>query len=105
MHIYIYIYLHTHRHMHIGIGVPYNTHTHIHAHIHIRIGVGIPYILYEILLYKFKYRNKMFVLPSVWLIPIDFGAEWTKFDEKCTKFGAVPNICFIFHLRLRMRVT
>jgi hypothetical protein len=47
----------------------------------------------------------MFVLPSVWLIPIDFGAEWTKFDEKWTKFEAVPNICFIFYLRLRMRVT
>jgi len=39
------------------------------------------------------------------MIPIDFGAEWTKRDEKSKKFVAVPNIYFIFHLILRIKVT
>ena len=47
----------------------------------------------------------MFILPSVWMIAIDFGADWTKFEEKWTKFAAVPNIYYIFRLRLRINVT
>jgi hypothetical protein len=39
------------------------------------------------------------------MIPIDFGAEWTTFEEKWMKIGAAPNINCIFHLHLHIKVT